>query len=223
MHWPLVPHAAVLTSLVAVGTATLLPGCACNPNQGSWYSSGQIETKNAKPFTLSTKEQRRVIAPGDLTITPVANDCAPRLEIGDGSDKLTLRLHRGELTGNEIRIVGVTHGLSANIVGTWHDIAQGRPHESYGSESCTRYGHCWKEETEKECHDGKCKTETHSKYGWYSDCPGSRPVTIRYDDFKRAYRIDFLNPQNTREQFGRYEGLTPPFELEIGRSSGACQ
>ncbi|WP_295393178.1 hypothetical protein [uncultured Thiodictyon sp.] len=222
MPTPFVMRSTALSSLALLCSVTLLSGCACDPTQGAWHPSGRVQTKGGKPFYLSTKTQKLLIAPGRLVITPVDNNCAPRLEIGNGTDQIALQLHAGELTRNEIRIVGVTHGLSANIVGNWTDIPQGRPHESYTTESCTTYGYCSKQETEKECHDGKCKTETHTRHRHYPDCPGSRPVTIRYDYFKRAYRLAFLNPQNTREKFGTYEGVTEPFEAEIERLTGAC-
>ena len=218
------PPPCALPSLAIVCTVTLLSGCACDPTQGAWHPDGRIETPNGKPFTLSTKDKKLLIAPGSLTVTPVENDCAPRLDIGNGNDKISLPLHTGEMTRHSgISIMGVTHnGLSANIVGNWNDIAQGRPHESYTTESCTTYGYCAKRETEKECHEGKCKRETHVRHGHYSDCPGARPVTIRYDYFKRSYRLDFLNPQNTREKFGTYEGITGPFEQVVDRLTGAC-
>ena len=222
MHWSWVPRTAVLSSLIALGAVALLPGCALN----GWRSTGIVDTQDRKPFSLSSPNQQLLIAPGSMTITPSYNSGtfgSSSLVIGTPTGKLTIPLHRGEVTADTLRIVGVTHGLSANIDGTWERIAQSSPYDVRETESCTTSGHCNHEETEKECHDDKCKTKTHTVYGYYSSCPGHRPVTVTYQHYARAYRIAFLNPQNTTQVLGTYNGLSPMERVRLGsRDAGYC-
>ncbi|WP_295437938.1 hypothetical protein [uncultured Thiodictyon sp.] len=222
MRPPLVPQTALLQGFVLLCMVAVLPGCATSEH---WRSAGEITTKDRQPFYLSSANQKLLIAPGTLTITPVEDGLfnSPKLVIENAKGKLVIDLHQGELTPAGIRIVGVTHGLSANILGTWQDLHQGL-HDGFTTESCSTYGYCAKEKEEKICDDkGNCRKEKFWEHGHYSDCPGSRAVSIHYEDYTRAYRIAFLNPRNTTEELANYQGVTGMLSREIGRDAGPCE
>lgn len=216
------PRPAAWLAFFLLATVALSPGCATSER---WRTAGAVTTKDRQPFFLTSANQKLLIAPGTLTITPVEDGLfnSPQLVIENGKDRMVIELHQGELTRNEIRIVGVTHGLSANILGTWQDTRRGL-HEGSTTESCSTSGYCAKEKEEKKCDDkGNCRKEKYWEHGHYSDCPGSRYVTIHYEDFTRAYRIAFLNPHNTRDELANYQGETGLLSREMGRDSGPCQ
>jgi hypothetical protein len=203
MSTPLTPRPTVWISFALLAMVALSPGCATSER---WRTAGAIATKDSQPFVLSSANQKLLIAPGTLTVTPVEDGLfnSPQLVIENGKDKMVIELHQGELTRDGIRIVGVTHGLSANIRGTWQDTRQGL-HDGSTTESCSTSGYCAKEKEEKKCDDkGNCRKEKRWEHGQYSDCPGSRYVSIHYEDFTRAYRIAFLNPQNTTDELANY-------------------
>ena len=205
---------------VVLALAALLPACAPSEHL---RTQGEFATRTGGPFTLTQGTRKLVLTPGHLTITPIEETAfhPPQLILQSGTDRLVIDLHRGELTRDGLNIIGVTHGLSANLQGTWrdHPIAQ---RYAYTTESCSTYGWCAKERTEKVCDDRNCRNEKRTEWGQWSDCPGTREVRIDYQDYEREYRIRFINPMNTRDEPARYQGVTGVLTRETGRSGGPC-
>lgn len=167
-------------------TPLLIEGCA-GPNVNGFapgsddWPRGTVTTRDGKPFVLSGPGQDLRIMPGGLNMTPVTPaflwnpHASPRpaeyLDITAGST-LRIKLHSGELNEKGLRIVGATHGLSANISGDWYD--QLLSSDEYTTEqSCTK--HCTRYVDKEVCDKGKCKTEQVSET---YDC-GTGTQTVR--------------------------------------------
>lgn len=211
-----------LLSCVILSASVLLQGCA---TLSVGAIGGTVTTKDRKPLLLSSPGQTLLIEPGTLSILIKRSGLFEPLHlvILTGRGELDLELHRGEVRDTEIRIQGVTHGLSANIIGNGTEVVL-RSFDRESITSCTTFGYCGKSVEVRECGDDKkCRTRYEWQYGYHADCPGHQPETLHMQDYKIDYAIAFLNPMNTRDELARFKGETEASVRQVGSTRhGFC-
>lgn len=209
---------AAALSVTLLGAVPLLQGCATQTT-----FRGPVETADRRPFYLSGPKQKLLIEPGSMKLLATQKSLfsPARIEIEVPAGNMGIELHRGELMDNRLSIMGVTHGLSANIVGDMDEIDHAE-RTFTTRESCTYSGNCTKSVKVEKCSGGKCRKVFEDREGHYSDCPGSRSVDVREQTYRIAWAVSFLNPMNTTEAFAKYEGLSDAQSRELSRSYGTC-
>lgn len=201
----------------------LFQGCA---TMKTLTVQGAITTPENRSFSLSSKDQKLLIKPGNMNVEliehgrnfglfAVTSSSLLQLETDQGQIITTyppewkFRVFNsfvGKLAGNKIHIVGVTQDMSADIDVSWSDQSE-EVNNTNKIESCSYEDSCWESYTVTTCDkDGKnCYSQT--EWGYVTCWKwGYQKVIITTEKYKRSYKLDFLNPQNIAELYGHFEG-----------------
>jgi hypothetical protein len=224
---------------VLLSAVLLFQGCATIK---TLTVPGTITTPENRSFSLSGKDQKLLIKPGNMNIELMehvhdfaffAFPCSSLLQMWTDQGKIIAEYPPewkfrmfdtlwGKLTGNKLHIAGASQGLSSDIDVAWTDHSE-QIYDSNTTESCC-IG-CWQDNMETICDkDGKnCSSERVSR--WESCCwSGSQNVRITTEKYKRSYTLDFLNPQNNAERYGQFEGQSDSLYRDLARkTTSACR
>ncbi|WP_295585658.1 hypothetical protein [uncultured Lamprocystis sp.] len=226
-----------LTRLLAPmlpGVIALLQGCAT-----TWGVPGIITTTDERPFYLSSAGQGLLIEPGRMKFTVVQGHlpfASSRLEIETGRGKLVIKLPKDALTNNTVQIFGATHGLSADIAGTWTDHPEGQ-YQGSTTQSCTYSGYCTQNVEVRRCfgetftsedrafhkaqQHAECKATYEARYGYFSNCSGQQHFRTTMERYRRTYRVEFLDPRQKSKPLGHFEGTVGGLVRELGREAAS--
>jgi hypothetical protein len=231
---------AFLTRLrapILPGVIALLQGCAT-----TWGVPGAITTTDERPFYLSSAGKGLLIEPGRMKLTIVEGQlpfASSRLEIETGRGKLVIKLPKGALAHNTLQIFGATHGLSADIAGTWTDHPEGQ-YQGSTTQSCTYSGYCTQNIEVRRCfgetftsedkafrkaqQHPECKAAYEARYGYFSNCNGQQHFRMTMERYRRTYSVEFLDPRQQSKRLGRFEGTVGGLVRELSReATGDCQ
>jgi len=231
---------AFLTRLrapILPGVIALLQGCAT-----TWGVPGAITTTDERPFYLSSAGKGLLIEPGRMKLTIVEGQlpfASSRLEIETGRGKLVIKLPKGALAHNTLQIFGATHGLSADIAGTWTDLPEGQ-YQGSTTQSCTYSGYCTQNVEVRKCfgetfssedkafrkaqQHPECKAAYEARYGYFSNCNGQQHFRMTMERYRRTYSVEFLDPRQQSKRLGRFEGTVGGLVRELSReATGDCQ
>ncbi len=235
------PLSVALLFFVLLNVVVIFQGCATTK---TLTVPGMITTPENRSFSLSSKDQKLLIKPGNMNIELMehlhdfmffAFPCSSLLQMWTDQGKIITEYPPewkfrvfgtfiGKLTGNKLHIVGASQEMSSDIDVTWADHSE-QLYAIHTTEPCWYSDLCWVSHTETTCDkDGKnCTEESIARWETCTKL-GSQDVIITYEKYKRFYTLDFLNPQNNAELNGHFEGQTDSLQREVAREpTSACR